>query len=287
MQAHVFVAMPFDAKEVKADVIVDFDEVYSTLIAPALQKAGCIPFRADQEEGAGDIRTDMFFELVTADAIIADISILNANVYYELGVRHGVTPRGVFMIHGGWGKPPFDIASDRRFEYNGSLFLPDAKNPPDQWKEKVEAEVARLGEVLRKAFEVDSQTIGSGKFIGVQYATPQTIALTLTVTDSRGATNAITKPVAIVAAPLSPVAAFTVNCGPGPTYTCTLDGSGSKDPDGSIVAYKWTNPLGQTVSTSVTYTRSFPRKGDKGAYTLVVTDNSGLTGGVTQRVVVP
>jgi hypothetical protein len=36
-----------------------------------------------------------------------------------------------------------------------------------------------------------------------------------------------------------------------------------------------------------TYTRSFPRKGDKGAYTLVVTDNTGLTGGVTQRVVVP
>ena len=161
MQAHVFVAMPFDAKEVKAGVIVDFDEVYSTLIAPALQKAGCVPFRADQEEGAGDIRTDMFFELVTADAIIADISILNANVYYELGVRHGVTPRGVFMIHGGWGKPPFDIASDRRFEYNGKLFLPDAKNPPNQWKDTVEAEVARLGEALRKAFEVDSQTIGS------------------------------------------------------------------------------------------------------------------------------
>jgi len=140
--------------------------------------------------------------------------------------------------------------------------------------------------VLAWTWTVGSQTIGNGKFIGVQYATPQTINLTLTVTDSRGATNALTKPVAIVAAPLPPVAAFTVNCGPAPTYTCTLDGSGSKDADGSIVAYKWTNPLGQTVSTSVTYTRSFPRKGDKGAYTLVVTDNSGLTGSVTQRVVV-
>jgi tetratricopeptide (TPR) repeat protein len=161
MQAHVFVAMPFGSKEVKTAVAVDFDEVYSALIAPALHKAGCVPFRADQEEGAGDIRTDMFFELVTADAIVADISILNANVYYELGVRHGVTPRGVFMIHGGWGKPPFDIASDRRFEYNGKLFLPEAKNPPEQWQEKIDAEATRLGEALRKAFEVDSQTIGS------------------------------------------------------------------------------------------------------------------------------
>jgi len=171
MQAHVFVAMPFGSKETKAAVaatattpaaaavMVDFDVVYSKLIAPALQSAGCMPFRADQEEGAGDIRTDMFFELVTADAIVTDISTLNANVYYELGVRHGVAPRGSFMIHGGWGKPPFDIASDRRFEYNGKLFLPEAKDA--QWEDKLKAEAARLGDVLRKAMDVDGQTIGS------------------------------------------------------------------------------------------------------------------------------
>jgi tetratricopeptide (TPR) repeat protein len=173
MQEHVFVVMPFGTKEARAAVaatattpgapavLVDFDQIYESLIAPALQKAGCISFRADQEESAGDIRTDMFFELVTADAIVADISILNANVYYELGVRHGVAPRGVFMIHGDWGKPPFDIASDRRFQYDGKLFLPGAMNPPDEWKEKVEAEATRLGEVLRKAIEVDGQAIGS------------------------------------------------------------------------------------------------------------------------------
>jgi len=181
MQAHVFVAMPFDAKEVKAGVIVDFDEVYSTLIAPALQKAGCVPFRADQEEGAGDIRTDMFFELVTADAIVADISILNANVYYELGVRHGVTPRGVFMIHGGWGKPPFDIASDRRFEYNGKLFLPDAKNPRGRIRIRAvdvrENRIGRLGNaneailILKRASDALLVLL---KFIERHYARAET-----------------------------------------------------------------------------------------------------------------
>jgi tetratricopeptide (TPR) repeat protein len=161
MQPHVFVAMPFGEKETKPGVAIDFDEVYTTLIGPALQKAGCTPFRADQEEGAGDIRTDMFFELVTADAVVADISVLNANVYYELGVRHGVSPRGVFMIHGGWGRPPFDVAPDRRFEYDGKLFLPEAKSAPDQWRDKVEAEATRLGDVLRRALAVDGQTVGS------------------------------------------------------------------------------------------------------------------------------
>jgi tetratricopeptide (TPR) repeat protein len=173
MEPHVFVAMPFGPKETRAAIaatesapatpalLVDFDVVYRRLIEPALRKAGCIPFRADQEPGAGDIRTDMFFELVTADAVVADISVLNANVFYELGVRHGVAPRGVFMIHGGWAKPPFDIASDRRFEYDGRLFLPDTKRPEDEWAKRLDAEVDRLGAVLRKAFDVDAQTIGS------------------------------------------------------------------------------------------------------------------------------
>ena len=120
-----------------------------------------MPFRADQEEGAGDIRTDMFFELVTADAIVADISILNANVYYELGVRHGVAPRGVFMIHGGWGKPPFDIASDRRSNTTASCSCPTRRTRRINGRTKLEAEATRLGEVLRKALEVDGQVIGS------------------------------------------------------------------------------------------------------------------------------
>jgi hypothetical protein len=37
----------------------------------------------------------MYYELVTADIILADISILNPNVFYELGVRHGAVERVV------------------------------------------------------------------------------------------------------------------------------------------------------------------------------------------------
>src|SRR5258706_1253074 len=104
--------MPFGVKEAqsateaadntpaKPGISISFDEVYDLLIKPALIKAGCRPFRADKEPGAGDIRTDMYFELVTADVVLADISVLNPNVFYELGVRHVVAPRGVLMIHG-------------------------------------------------------------------------------------------------------------------------------------------------------------------------------------------
>jgi tetratricopeptide (TPR) repeat protein len=174
MQPHVFVAMPFDIKEVQAAVAatdkepakeaikVDFDEVYDLLYELALKKAGCIPFRADKEQAAGDIRTDMYFELVTADIIIADISMLNANVFYELGIRHGVAPRGVFMLDGGWGKLRiFDIAPDRKFSYDGKLFLTKQEGRDADWQQRMDAEVERVANVLRNAIAADEQTIGS------------------------------------------------------------------------------------------------------------------------------
>lgn len=173
MQPHVFVVMPFGIKEAqsalpasdnvpeKPSVDIDFNEVYDLLLKPALTKAGCLPFRADKEPGAGDIRTDMYFELVTADVIVADISILNPNVFYELGVRHGVAPRGVLMVHGGWKARPFDVAPDRTFDYDGRIFASKKEERHDAWQKQVAAEVDRLGAVLRNALDVDEQTIGS------------------------------------------------------------------------------------------------------------------------------
>jgi len=171
MKSYAFVVMPFGIKEarpattsengIQPALKVNFDEIYDLLIEPALADAGCAPFRADKEKGAGDIRTDMFFELVTADVIVADISILNPNVFYELGIRHGVAPHGVFMIHGGWSRRPFDIAPDRTFDYDGKLFETAADSRDDAWKLQLKAEVKKLADTFRNALEMDKQTTGS------------------------------------------------------------------------------------------------------------------------------
>jgi tetratricopeptide (TPR) repeat protein len=150
-----------DSAPAKPAVNINFDDVYELLIKPALTKAMCVPFRADKEPGAGDIRTDMYFELVVADVILADISILNPNVFYELGVRHGVAPRGVLMIHGGWSRRPFDVAPDRTFDYDGKLFVSQKEERDEAWRKRLEAEAARLATALRGALDVDEQTIGS------------------------------------------------------------------------------------------------------------------------------
>jgi len=61
-----------------------------------------VTFRAATTEPflqAGSIRADMFQQLLVADIVIADISIHNANVFYEM-VRLGVreASRGKFYI---------------------------------------------------------------------------------------------------------------------------------------------------------------------------------------------
>ena len=98
---HAFVVMPFGKKEGFDGTIIDFNAVYQDLIKPALVEAGFEPFRADEQTTTGDILTDMFQELLLADIVIADLSMDNANVFYELGVRHSFRSRGIVHIQSG------------------------------------------------------------------------------------------------------------------------------------------------------------------------------------------
>lgn len=121
MDLHAFVAMPFGIKEG-----INFDLVYSDLIKPALAAAGLEAFRADEEMKAGDIRKDMFQELLLADLVVVDASIDNPNVWYELGVRHALRERDVVVIACRDGRLPFDIATDRVLRYHRKDGVPDA-----------------------------------------------------------------------------------------------------------------------------------------------------------------
>jgi tetratricopeptide (TPR) repeat protein len=117
MKLHAFVAMPFGTKEGPDGQKIDFNRVYAEYVVPALKASGLNVFRADEEERAGDIRTDMFQELLLADLVVADLTIANPNVWYELGVRHGLRARGVVLICGGKVTTAFDLYTDRKLRY--------------------------------------------------------------------------------------------------------------------------------------------------------------------------
>ena len=125
MKPHAFVAMPFGTKPGHDGVAIDFNRVFAELLKPALEDAGCEVFRADEEQRAGDIRTDMFQELLVADLVVADLTLDNPNVWYELGVRHALRARGVVLVQGPRPTSPFDIYTDRKRRYALSNGGPD------------------------------------------------------------------------------------------------------------------------------------------------------------------
>ena len=125
MKPHAFVAMPFGTKPGHDAEPIDFNRVYAEYIGPALEAAGFEVFRADQEQRAGDIRADMFQELLMADLVVADLTLDNPNVWYELGVRHALRARGVILVQGPRPSQPFDIYTDRKLRYGLAGGAPD------------------------------------------------------------------------------------------------------------------------------------------------------------------
>jgi MAP3K TRAFs-binding domain len=112
-----FVAMPFGVKPDGRGGSVDFDAVYRELLVPATRAAGLEPLRADQELVGGIVHKPMFERLVLADYAIADLTTANANVYYELGVRHAVRPYSTVLVSADVARAPFDLALDRILSY--------------------------------------------------------------------------------------------------------------------------------------------------------------------------
>lgn len=128
---------------------------------------------------------------------------------------------------------------------------------------------------------------GTGATPSHTYAAAGSYQVTLTVTDGGGLTNSLTRTVTLsTGTNQPPVAAWTVSCQPAPAHTCTFNGTGSSDPDGTIVSYKWTNAAGNTLSTVATFTRTFLRSLTL-TWTLTVTDNGGKINKLSKTFTVP
>ncbi|MGY3586199.1 Flp pilus assembly protein TadD [Bradyrhizobium sp. USDA 4341] len=117
-----FVIMPFGSKPVGGKT-VDFDALYSDIFLPAissvdLPEGGKLnPHRTDQDFFTGDIKFEMFQYLEYSRFALADISGLNFNVAYELGVRHCAREAGTAIFRQEKTAPPFDISSIKAFPY--------------------------------------------------------------------------------------------------------------------------------------------------------------------------
>ena len=113
-----FIIRPFGKKKDGQGNEIDFDAVARDLISPALEAVGAEGRETLDIVKSGNIRVDMFRRLLTADLVIADLSIHNANVFYELGIRHALREHGTLMLRCAADSFPFDLQTDRYFTYD-------------------------------------------------------------------------------------------------------------------------------------------------------------------------
>ena len=104
-----FMVMPFGRKatgltEKDAPADIDFDALWERVYQPILEERGYKAVRADRDAGALII-SEMIQRLAIADLVVADITIANANVYYEVGVRHAAKEKGCVLVGAEWARP--------------------------------------------------------------------------------------------------------------------------------------------------------------------------------------
>ncbi len=139
-----FMVMPFGTKTAERQdgtggVEVDFDAVWANVHKPVLEQLGYTAVRADSDLGALII-DQMIKRLVVADVVVADITMPNANVYYEIGLRHSSREKGCVLVRTDWAKVLFDLDQIRTVEFP----LADGACPPEDAGRAREALAAGL-----------------------------------------------------------------------------------------------------------------------------------------------
>ncbi len=114
-----FVVMPYGSKpDPGGGGNIDFDRIYEQAIGPAIEDAGLTPIRADAEKTGGIIHKAMYERLLLCEFAVADMTTANANVFYELGVRHAARPYTTIPIYAAQHKVPFNVNLLRALPYD-------------------------------------------------------------------------------------------------------------------------------------------------------------------------
>jgi len=116
-----FMIMPYGRRATQAEAgrgpaDIDFNALWDRGYVPTIKALGYEPVRADQDTG-GLIVSQMLERLYFADLVLADMTIPNGNVYYEVGIRHAAKREGCVLLAADWSKQLFDVVQMRTIRY--------------------------------------------------------------------------------------------------------------------------------------------------------------------------
>lgn len=112
------------SEEPKAFVVMQFsspyNELYQDVIKPICDKYKLKVLRADETYGPGLIIADITKEIEESRIIIAEVSPLNSNVYYEVGYAHALKKPTILIAEKSV-KLPFDVSPFRTLFYENTI----------------------------------------------------------------------------------------------------------------------------------------------------------------------
>ncbi|WP_417378333.1 hypothetical protein [Gimesia sp.] len=97
-----------------------FRHVLECLFIPAVKKAGYKPV-VPESTGSEVIHAEIIAKLTNCEMVLCDMSILNANVFFELGVRTSLNKPVTYIVDDKTTKLPFDVLPIQRNEYKSAL----------------------------------------------------------------------------------------------------------------------------------------------------------------------
>lgn len=101
------------------------DGVISAVIKPVVEQFGYTVVCPHEMAKNGSITQQVIEEILNDDLVIANLTGLNANVMYELAIRHA-TKKPVITISEKSTKLPFDIYTERTLFYEDNMFQVNA-----------------------------------------------------------------------------------------------------------------------------------------------------------------
>lgn len=117
-----FIIMPISTPEGYTEN--HFKQVYETIIAPAVVKAGYEPYRVDDDRICDSIIDKILRNLVECEMAVCDLSSRNPNVMYELGIRQAYGKK-VVLIQDEKSQPIFDVSAINTVFYNSRRIYED------------------------------------------------------------------------------------------------------------------------------------------------------------------
>lgn len=100
-----------------SDVRKRSDTLFKHVISLVCQECSFEPIRIDKENTNGSLTDEIITHITTDDLVIADITDLNPNAFYEIGYRAALKKPAIHLMSKDT-TIPFDISSIRTFMYN-------------------------------------------------------------------------------------------------------------------------------------------------------------------------